>query len=118
MNQRIQSIEVAQDSYIYAQDDVLLKRSSLDPQLASLKDSYKTDLRRSKWYEGFAVAALIVQAAALGIGLSRANATDSLAWIGGSAVVGLAVGLPLAGKASRLRYGVVEDYNQSLTRSK
>lgn len=112
--ERVQTIAVAGDMHLFAQDDVLLKSDSLDKQLAEMNEGYAKGISKAGTYETISKAAFIAQLAALAVCLGQRNLTNTLAWCGGSVVLGLAIAMPFGTSAERTRFGVVSDYNKNL----
>lgn len=110
---KIQMIEVAKDSYFYAQDDVLLTDDSFNEGISAVSPEMAAKMKSGRTFLYLANGMALIQLSGLVVCLAVPFPT-SLGWCVGSIGSGLAA-LSLAGRSERKTSEAVREYNSRIT---
>lgn len=109
---KVQTIQLSNKQYIYAQNDVLLN-STLEKELAKMSPDWDKEIKKYNSYSTIAGVGVSLQLLTL-IGCLVASDTGAaLAWCGASLGSAFLISFPYINKASAQKYKFVNDFNSS-----
>ncbi len=109
-HKRVQVIPVTEHVSLYAQEDMLLDKDSLDSKLYKMKPEWSEQISSVKTYDSIAYAAATLQFLSLLACITNKHQQSSLAFCGGSIASGI-VGVKFSLSAEKKRGRVVDSYN-------
>lgn len=109
---KIQAIALTGRSHVYAQDNIVLTRSSVDRELSNMNALWKDELSTANAYRASGIATFISEIATLAICVGQNNVANVIGWCSGSIAMGVATYM-LMNRADDYRFRAIDQYNHS-----